>query len=276
MEEINTTETVETAETAETAETVDTSSNEFLNNLPEEYKAKPYMQNINDMDGLLKKLDNSQQLIGKKKQLNLPNDKSTPEEWDKYYEAIGRPSKAEEYKLEYPEELSEIINEESLNEFKRVAHEQGISEKQAQSLLKYETELYGRLLEKHKEEQANSEKQFQELATKAFGSEKEKILETGESLVNKYLPKGMEEHFTALDNNTKVLMASVLNGIKNDYMSEDSLTNISKGNKVITTEEQLAKARELMKHPSYQNEMSAEHDNIKRQVNEIYRRVYPD
>lgn len=272
MSEENTTTTETITETTET--TAESEPKSFLDTLPESYRDKPYLKDINDMDSLLKSFDNSQQLIGKKRELNLPTEKSTPEEWDKYYEAIGRPSKAEEYKLNYSDDIKDIINSESLENFKKVAHEQGITEKQAQSLLDYETQLYKNLVDQYNEEQAESDKQFKEITTKYFGADKEKIMQTGEDLIKKYLPEGLEEHFTKLDNNSKVIMASVLNGLKKDYMSEDSLTNISKGGNKPTAEDKLSEARKLMMSPEYKNVMHPEHDKIKKYVDGVYKELY--
>ena len=66
--------------------------------VPEEYKDAGWSKNIKSYDDLWKMNANAQSLIGRKT-IGIPSDKSTPEEWQSFFEKM-RPEKSEEYGLE--------------------------------------------------------------------------------------------------------------------------------------------------------------------------------
>jgi hypothetical protein len=61
----------------------------------------------------------------------LPTEKSSPEEWNNYYKAIGRPDKPEEYELNND---GVAVDENLLKTMLPVFHELGLNKKQAQTL----------------------------------------------------------------------------------------------------------------------------------------------
>lgn len=66
----------------------------------------------------------------------VPNEKSTPEEWNKYYAALGRPDKPEGYKLTMPEKLhpSIKVTPEGQKKFFEAAHKIGLPNQMADQL----------------------------------------------------------------------------------------------------------------------------------------------
>ena len=68
------------------------------NFIPEELKDKPYIKNLKDFPDLFNQFSNAQELLGKRPN-DIPDSQSTPEDWDKFYNKVGRPEHAEEYKF---------------------------------------------------------------------------------------------------------------------------------------------------------------------------------
>ena len=117
----------------------------FRQHIPEEFKDAEYWASIPDEATLVKNYANAQKLIGKKGIIR-PDDEAPPEEWDKYYSALGRPEKAEGYTLETPKDIPpEYFREDLANDFRGWAFEAGITDKAAQT-------IYNKYLEKSKEE----------------------------------------------------------------------------------------------------------------------------
>jgi len=85
--------------------------------------------NVKDM---AKSYVNARKMIGKDK-IAIPNDKSTPAEWDAYYEAGGRPKTVADYKLDYPKDMPVPEVADLKNAWMAVAHQNGLSQKQAAS-----------------------------------------------------------------------------------------------------------------------------------------------
>lgn len=73
--------------------------------------------------------------IGKKGVI-VPDEKASPEEVEKYYNAIGRPEKPEGYKIEIPQGLHKSIQitQESIDAYKMLVHKHGIPQKMADGL----------------------------------------------------------------------------------------------------------------------------------------------
>ena len=95
-------------------------------------------------------------------------------------------------------------------------------------------------------------------------------MDHAKALIDKYTPESMQEKVKNLGNNELVVLASVLNGIKKDYINEDSLPN-GGGRTNNTKDDYLSQARELRKSEAYKNVMHPEHDKTKAQVDELYR-----
>lgn len=91
-----------------------------------EEKTLGLFKNVKD---LAKSYANARKMIGKDK-IGVPNDKSSPAEWEAFYEAGGRPKTAGDYKLDYPKDMPVPENAEMRKQFVELAHKSGLSQKQ--------------------------------------------------------------------------------------------------------------------------------------------------
>jgi hypothetical protein len=118
---------------------------------------------------VFKMLGGLQKVIGKKG-LIQPTDSSTPSEWDMFYKTLGRPDKADGYKLEYPKELATIFPEDAddKKEFMEHAFKNGKTQKQAQADYDFYNGIVKRGIAKQAQDKTNATTQLKEELGVAF------------------------------------------------------------------------------------------------------------
>lgn len=93
---------------------------------------------IKDIPALVKNYREAQDFIGRKGVIK-PKDDTDKEGWDRWYKEAGRPDEAGAYKmpeLKLPDKAKALFNDSKLSEFKKIAHEQGLSQKQFDGVVK--------------------------------------------------------------------------------------------------------------------------------------------
>ena len=89
------------------------------------------------LESLVKGHQNLQTILGRK--TDIPGDNSAPEEWDKFYQRLGRPEKPDGYGIKKPDDIpSELWDAKRVADFTAVAHKAGLTAKQVQELIGYE------------------------------------------------------------------------------------------------------------------------------------------
>lgn len=117
--------------------------------IPQELKGEKTLHKFKDVANLAKSFLENEKEAGKirsGKALLLPTEKSSPEEWNNYYKAIGRPDKPEEYELNND---GVSVDENLLKTMLPVFHELGFNKKQAQTLNNKWNEIQKGALEAH-------------------------------------------------------------------------------------------------------------------------------
>lgn len=89
---------------------------------------------IKDVAGLASSALNAERLIGKA--VVLPGEDAKPEDWEKFYTRLGRPTASDGYELAPPETMPESLpyNQEFAGWFKGAAFEAGLSKQAAKTL----------------------------------------------------------------------------------------------------------------------------------------------
>lgn len=109
-------------------------SGDALAALPDDLRAHPSLQAYRkgesfDLGGLVKEHVNLQSLIGKKGVIP-PGDKDGPEAWERYYNQLGRPPRAELYQFAKPQGFAGY-SDEFATAYRSAAHKHGLSAQQA-------------------------------------------------------------------------------------------------------------------------------------------------
>lgn len=245
----------------------------FKDSIPEAYREKAYMEKISDMDGLYKSFDSMQEMIGKRPS-GIPQENDSPEAWSEFYKQQGRPDTADGYEITYPEGTE--INQEGLSQFKEFAHEQGFTPKQVKALAEFDLARNAASQEgfngEHEKVLEGQKAELDKLTNEQFGDRKQEVMDSGDELVMKYLPESMDEHFKALDPQSKALLATVLDGIKKDYISEDSSLK-GETPAAPTGDAMLAEAHQLMQSEAFKNEFHIDNDATRKRVQDIYQKL---
>ena len=113
-----------------TPEANEGSWNDFVLTLDEDIQDNKAWEKFNSTQELAKSYTELSTLVGKKGE--IPKDDASGEEWADFYSKLGRPESPEDYGISIREGLE--AGEDRLNDGLKLAHELGISKKQAESL----------------------------------------------------------------------------------------------------------------------------------------------
>lgn len=251
--------------------------NEFLQSVPESYREKPYMKGIDSMEKFVEQFDNAQSLIGKKT-IGVPNDESSIEDWNQFYNKMGRPESVDAYEFETVE-LPDAYkrSDEDLKLMKSIFHEAGLTQKQAQQVLKKTDEAVLKYYEANKENMDKMvderNKQFLAEMDKYFGDEKAQALAVAETMLKQHVPKGMEQLVQGLDDNSMLVLSTVLHNVHKAGKTEDGMSKNVDPVPEVTAEDMREQARKLMMSPEFKDAFHPNHDATKKKIAELYQKI---
>jgi hypothetical protein len=115
------------------------SAQAWYESLSEDLKGSESLKKFKDVEGLAKSYLEVEHLAHSK----VPNEKSKPEEWERFYNMLGRPEKPEGYAIQKPEALPPGVewDDEMVGKFKEIAHKVGLTKHQAEALTKFHTDM---------------------------------------------------------------------------------------------------------------------------------------
>lgn len=108
----------------------------WTENLPEDIKSDPTLQNVRTLPGAMKSLIHAQKMVGADK-IAVPPEGADESYWDEVYRKLGRPDTPDEYGLEKPEGWPEDApyDEGMAKEFAEVAHKNGLLPNQLKGIM---------------------------------------------------------------------------------------------------------------------------------------------
>lgn len=107
-----------------------------IEGLDQDILSDPALGPIKGLDGLVKSYVHAQRKIGEKGVV-IPNENSTKEEWDTFYQKVGVPLEEDKYKENFQFSEEDKLGEEFTQGFVKKAHELRVSPKQANEIYKY-------------------------------------------------------------------------------------------------------------------------------------------
>lgn len=229
---------METTQSADTSvqPTQPTQQSNF--SIPQEYQSAGWVEKIKSVDDLWKTTANAQSLLGKRP-AGIPTDDAPEEEWNKYFQALGRPESPDKYDLGKLENLPEGLDLAPFeSKFKQIAHETGLSPKQAQKAWqKYigiELESSQKMQQEYAQKQADLDKQFADLSGKLFGDQFDAYSKQAQEFLSVALPDELKPVLGELQDNPKALAAMIqvaryaneqMSAVKQKYGAEDKLAS---------------------------------------------------
>jgi hypothetical protein len=206
--------------------------------IPQEYQGAGWVEKVKSVDDLWKTTANAQSLLGKRP-AGIPTDDAPDEEWNKYYQALGRPESPDKYDLGKFDGLPEGTDLSAYEaKFKQIAHETGLSPKQAQKAWqKYiglEMESVNQSKQQAAEQQAKLDKEFADLSGKLFGDQFDSYSKQAQEFLNKALPDELKPVVAELEGNPRALAAFIqltkyandeMAAVRQKYGAEDKLAS---------------------------------------------------
>lgn len=188
-------------ETEEQETETEVPAGKWFDGLGEDLKNNPSITKFKDAGDLAKSYVELQKMIGKEK-IVVPTDKSTPEEWNAFYEKIGRPQDITGYEtpeLEIPEEIK--MRPETLEVFKAKAHELGLNKKQFTELFALQAEMNQKAYNQQLEEIQKLKETTETELRKEWGAAYDKKVDNAQKVINTFFKdKGLHKAFGVLAN----------------------------------------------------------------------------
>jgi hypothetical protein len=247
--------------------------------IPEAYRDKPWAKGIDNPDKVWSMLDGAQELIGKRP-AGIPAPDAPQAEWDKFYEATGRPKTAAEYQFDYgkddkgnPKVATDTKWEASI---KDLMFKNGISSKQAVAMQKEFDQIVANTI-KEKNLQVQQENQdFDKTATELFGAERDRVLANGKALLTEHVkdPR-IQAALAKLPIDALMVLASTLKSFSDKFIKSPGApgtppgapgTGSTGGGKA----EMHAEARRLMTTPEYTNSMHPDNAKVLARISQLY------
>jgi len=257
----------------------------WFESLPDDAKNDPEITKYKTPEEFYNGYKEKVSLIGKKG-IIIPGDNATPEEREKFLNALGRPAKPEEYKVDTPPNLPESIKvtPESEQAFKNIAHKTGLTNTQANEL----NQWYLSAVSESVKAQEKAETEAMQKAETALRAEWKENFDSNKNKIASLIEKaGGQEAIDAmggvdgLGNNPIVL--KTLGTIAN-MLSEDQINNIrgpvspSTGNE--TKEQALEKIKSEFNnsegkwHKALMDENNPQHNEAVNERQRLYKIAY--
>jgi len=247
-------------------------SENFKESLAEEIRGEKILDNLGDFHGAMKQLVHAQKQIGKDKVV-LPDEKSTENDWNMFFDQIGRPKTAGDYKFVKDESLPEDIYDDTLiTSFLEGAHKAGFTQKQIDFMRTFESMRLKSGLESM---QAQKDKELREVteALKAkWGAAYDQRLHLANLMVNENSEEGEERDMVLSIIGNNPIVADFLANIAKRFMEDKAITGSMT---TPTPSEAIKEAEKLRATPGYLDGKLFEsnpirHNEITKKIQELY------
>lgn len=160
---------------------------------PEQYASAGWAQNIKSSDDLWNQMANAQALIGKRP-AGIPAEGASEDEWNKFYQAAGRPETYDKYTFDKIDGVPDGFDLSPYEaKFKQMAYKAGLSSKMANERWKdyvgMELEAYNQSVKDANERNAILDREFGILAQKHFGDQFDLYSSQTQDRLRAILPK---------------------------------------------------------------------------------------
>jgi hypothetical protein len=248
---------------------------EWRSSLPADLRAHPALQHVKDVAGLAKEHVNLQGLIGRKG-IIPPSDRDGPEQWEKFYTALGRPAAPDGYAFRKPDGFA-AYNDELAAWFKQTAHKAGLPAKAAAAL---HDAFVTRAMEGARHAGIAREQATQDIETELqgeWGGSYDRKLELARRAARAY---GDETTLSALEE--KIGGAEMIRMFARigENAAEDTLAGEARRSFAPGTDEAKSEIRRLQgeafRDPSHplMDKLHPEHQALVRKMNQLYAAAY--
>ena len=255
---------------------IDTLPEEVRSTLPAEIVSDPSITKYKSIPDLLVGHQNLSKMISAKGVI-MPKEDASPEEFDKFFNTLGRPEKADGYKLSELKDLHPGIKvtPESKKAFLDFAHKSGLTNKQVDTLNQWYLGSVDGMLKAQDKAWNDKVSALETNLKNKWGADYEKNRQIAQSLVEKVGGKDVISGFGEAINNPMVLefLANV-----GKHFAEDDFKALGINDAMKGSPDALAKIKAMqadMKGPLW-NEKDPGHDAAVAEYQKLYQQAYPD
>lgn len=213
--------------------------------------------------------------LSNSRKVAVPGENSTPEEWDAFFAAAGRPGKPEEYELKAPDGLPEgVWSDDEAKEFATMAHKLGLSKKAANALVSWQAERLGKAYASQQEQAQATKDQAIATLKKDWGAAYEEQLKLAKAAAVAFGGEEILSHPLANDPAFIKAMAKAGAAISEGKLAGGRQTGLQ----VDTPDTIKAKIGEIQGNkshpywlPNHPNHMAAVEE-----MQRLYSKLYPD
>ncbi len=251
--------------------TYDAEGNE-IDITPVAHREKDWAKNINSADDLFTQFENAQALVGRSVQ--LPGETATGEDWNAVFNKLGRPESVDGYEINAPADSDEATKQQ-VNGLKELFHKQGVTKKQATSLIEGFQSMSKAQQDALLAAQATKDSEFEKLVNSIFGDKADEAKKVSRNLLDKFAPDALKDKLKDMSETQMTAVAAVLKGITDKYISQDDLRDLggmtaSSGKSIDSLKKE---AREIMASEAYTNQMHVDHASAVAKSGELYKQV---
>lgn len=263
----------------------------FTDSLADDIRTEPSLQNFKDVNSLAKSYVSAQKMIGNS--LRIPTDDASPEAraefysklssvskvailpdkedtegWNKLYNTLGRPDAPDKYEFHVDEGVE--LDRGKIDSFKQVAHQLGLTQQQADSLVKFELERNEQLLRNVSNVRETATNALRE----AFGTDFDNRLNSAKETVKHFGSKHPEAYKSLIEgeagnNPIVIMMAAELGKLYKESGLIEGTRKISFG---VTPAEARQRIDEIRSNPNhaYYNDRDPKHAEAVEYVSKMY------
>lgn len=249
---------------------------EFKSTYGKNYADKGFMQELTTPEKMFEKIDNMESLIGKKS--FVPGEGATEQDWSDYRNRVGIKS-TDDYVLDnsdLPDNVKNLHNDEIQGKVKQMFYDAGLTPQQAKIInSRYDqimTEAHKDVMEQYAAQQKQaqmSDEEFDALAKETWGQERDNVINVAKSLIKEFTPPNLKDAMATMDNKSLTIMASVLKGVSDKYISQDDLDAL-KGNSANNPDSLREEAQKELAKLSQMSQFDKGYEAQKQKVNELY------
>jgi len=241
----------------------------WLKGVSTEFGQDKVMENIKDMNSLVKGYVHAQKMVGGEK-VTKPREGATAEEIRNYHHQLGLPHDINDYSVKIGEDA--YVNEEFVEEFRAKAYELGVMPDQANELLGfYDSKLSG--INKQSDEEYDAEvdaslKSLKEEYGQAFD---QKMFKT-KTFMDEFADDEMATYFEESGFNNDRQFIRLMAKIADKFVSEDNFNTNTKYNGTLSPEEANNKINEVWADPNhaYHDKNSPAHEHAVKEMNKWF------
>jgi len=238
----------------------------FESFVPDGFKDKTWVQEHKGGAETLFQMIEDQKAALSKRPGGIPEDNATPEQRAEFNKAFGVPEKSDGYELPSTED-GDTQGAEFNQKIQELYHKADLNTAQAKII----SDGFGDLAQGMAPDPEVQEAEFQKLMDAEFGADAGKVSNEANVLIARFTPDSMKDDIDKLGNKEQMVLASVLKGIRDEYISEDEIPS-GPGAATSNPADKIAEAQAIIadKNDPYHDPMHPQWDARHVHVNKLF------